>query len=64
MPKVIGFNKAKRKRVTCSECTAVVEYVPNEVESRSYTVMGDSSGHQCVKCPHCKAAIVIPGTSW
>jgi RNase P subunit RPR2 len=64
MPKVVGHDKTKKKRVTCRGCTAVVEYTESEVKQRSYSVMGDSSGHSFIKCPECKKEITIPGTSW
>lgn len=62
--KIVGFNKKKKKRVTCEECAAIVEYVENEVKKATYTCMGDPSGHRYIDCPGCKKQIVIPGTSW
>jgi RNase P subunit RPR2 len=63
-PKVVGFDKTKRKRITCKECTAIVEYVEKDVRGRSYMVMGESSGHSFIRCPHCKQEIEMPGSSW
>lgn len=31
----------KPKRVKCDECGATIEYLPEEVEERTYTCMGD-----------------------
>ncbi len=41
----------KTKRVTCDKCFAVIEYLPEEVKTRRYTCMGDSSEDTYVKCP-------------
>lgn len=62
--KVVGKDKHKVKRVTCSECTSIIEYEAREVKTRSYTVMGDLSGDSYIKCPTCKAVVVIPGSAW
>lgn len=44
----------KPKRVKCDACGATIEYLPEEVEERSYTCMGDPSGDTSVKCPRAK----------
>lgn len=41
----------KPKRVKCQECKATIEYLPEEVKTRSYTCMGEPSGDTYVKCP-------------
>jgi hypothetical protein len=42
----------KGKRVTCSECGAVIEYLPEEVERRDGTdISGGPDGWKRVKCP-------------
>lgn len=64
MAKVIGFDQSKQKRVTCSGCSAIVEYVENEVKVARYSCMGDPSGHKYVPCPNCGDEARIPGTSW
>lgn len=61
----------KPKRATCDACGCVVEYLPEEVKSASYTCMGDSSGHNYVPCPRdavgggkCKGQCIIKGTQY
>lgn len=42
----------KLKRVTCQECEAVMEYLPEEVERHDGTdYAGGSSGYERVRCP-------------
>jgi hypothetical protein len=55
---------AKPKRVTCKECSAVIEYLPEEVETHSGTYMCEPSGESFVKCPRegCPGRGVI--SSW
>jgi hypothetical protein len=35
MAKVIGFDTDVSKKVTCWNCSAIIEYVPNEVKKYS-----------------------------
>lgn len=42
-----------KHRVTCKGCGAIIEYRPEEVLERLYTIMGDNSGHNYVPCPRC-----------
>lgn len=64
MARVIGHDKKVCKRITCRHCSAVVEYLPKDVRTKSYFIQGDPSGHKEVTCPECKTAIEILGTSW
>ncbi len=42
----------KGKRVECSECGAVIEYMPEEVQRRDGTdISGGPDGWERVKCP-------------
>lgn len=42
----------KPKRVKCDECSATIEYLPEEVEERHGTDMGGGpDGFKRVKCP-------------
>lgn len=42
----------KGKRVTCHDCAAVIEYMPEEVEKHNGTdYSGGSDGYERVKCP-------------
>jgi hypothetical protein len=43
---------AKGKRVTCSSCKAVMEYMPEEIERHDGTdYTGGADGYERVKCP-------------
>ena len=50
MPKIV--EPPKGKRVECSECSAVIEYMPEEVQRRDGTdISGGPDGWERVKCP-------------
>lgn len=63
-PRVVGVDDKSFKRLTCKNCAAIVEYVQKDVKSKSYSIMGDPSGHDEITCPSCKAGITIPGSSY
>ena len=51
MAKVIGYDKARLLQFTCYECTAIVEYAPNEAKDtdrkdEGCTIVG-------LNCPNC-----------
>ncbi len=61
MPKIV--EPPKGKRVTCGECGAVLEYMPQEVERYSGTdISGGPDGYERVKCPCCPGYAYIK--SW
>lgn len=41
----------KHKRVSCTACQAVIEYLPEDVKTKTWTSMGEASGEDHVKCP-------------
>ena len=49
MAKIVKPPKPQHK--SCDKCHAVIEFLPEEIEVKSYYYMGDRSGHQQVKCP-------------
>ena len=55
MAKVVGYDEQviKQYRVTCRSCGAIIEYIKTEIKERTYTCMGDPSGHTYVECPAC-----------
>ena len=63
MPKVIGFDDSVKKKVTCRHCSAIIEYVPNEVKEVHGTDYGGGpDGMEWVDCPNCTKRAVI--RSW
>lgn len=51
------------KQIVCRGCGATIEYVPNEVQSRSGTDYGGGpDGVEWVNCPNCGKQITI--RSW
>ena len=58
--KIIGYDTKKKRKATCDNCTAIIEYVKSEVESRTYREYdGSSGGHEFIKCPNCKKEITL-----
>lgn len=56
MAEIIGFDPTVQKKlqVTCRRgCGAIIQYTKPEVQTRTYTCMGDPSGHEYVVCPNC-----------
>ena len=41
----------KPRHVSCETCEAVIEYLPEEVETRNGQFMGETDGWKRVKCP-------------
>jgi hypothetical protein len=58
MPKII--EPPKPKRATCKACSAVIEYLPEDVKTETWYSMGEyDSTTYSVKCPREKC----PGTA-
>lgn len=51
MAKVIGYDESLKKRFTCRNCTAIVEYAPNEDKYTEKTDEG--SKIKGLHCPSC-----------
>jgi len=62
MAKIVGFDESVKKRCTCHSCSAIVEYVPNEV-AESYTTdyTGCRDMYKYTTCPNCSKAIHVKG---
>jgi hypothetical protein len=52
MAKVVGYDTKLNKRVTCSNCTAIIEYKPCEVQDAGYKDEGCNV--EGVVCPECR----------
>lgn len=55
MTKVIGIDETKAKRRTCTDCGAVIEYMPHEVESKveNEPYGGGTDTYHYLTCPNC-----------
>jgi len=54
MAKVIGFDKKQKKRKTCKNCSAIVEYTNQEVQSFVHHDYGGGSDTiYYIVCPNC-----------
>lgn len=51
MPEVIGYDEKVKKKITCSECSAIVQYVPKDVYWNNRTDEGCKiMGFNCPGC--------------
>jgi hypothetical protein len=59
MAEVVGMDNSKKKRITHSECGAIIEYFPNEVTSKieNEPYGGGTDTYYYLMCPHCKKMI-------
>lgn len=61
MPKVVGIDEAIKKRVSCEECAAIIEYVPKDVitlwSGKDYG--GGPDGAKGFKCPNCNENVIL-----
>lgn len=54
MAKVIGFDEAAKKRKTCKNCSAIVEYTPSELRDvHHHDYGGGHDIYKVVTCPNC-----------
>jgi len=55
MAKVIKIDNTIAKRITCRDCGALIEYFPNEVESRveNEPYGGGTDMYHYLTCPNC-----------
>lgn len=60
MATVVGFDQAAKKRCTCRECSAMVEYTQQEVKAHHGTDYGGGpDGMKWIDCPNCGKKIVL-----
>ncbi len=63
MVQVVGKDTSVVKRVTCRNCSSVLEYVPGEVKSRSgKDYSGGPDGKEWIDCPCCGKEVTLK--SW
>lgn len=60
MAKVIGFDKTKVRKVTHRTCTAIIEFLQNEVQSKVvHDYGGGSDVIYYIICPNCGKEIQV-----
>ena len=63
MVQVVGKDAVGVKRVTCRNCSSVLEYIPAEVKSRSgRDYSGGPDGKEWIDCPCCGKEVTLK--SW
>jgi len=62
MVDIVGYDEDKKKKVTCSECTAILKYAMSEVKKRvDHDYDGGSEMVHYIKCPGCGHQITVKG---
>ena len=62
MAVVVGMDERVKKRVTCRECAAIVEYVPGELKTWATSCCGERGTATGLDCPGCHQPIVVSST--
>lgn len=58
--KKVGQDKTVKKRVTCKNCSAILEYLPKDVSSRELHSFGEWDGtFYYIICPDCKQEVKV-----
>ena len=56
----VGPDKSLVKEVVCKNCSATLEYVPRDIESRTFSDYGGGSDTiYFIKCPPCGEEVYI-----
>lgn len=60
MVTVVGLDTSKILRITCKCCAAILEYLPIEVQKRTYKDYGGGTNVvEYIQCPQCKKEVII-----
>lgn len=60
MVKVVGEDEKQFKRVTCSNCAAILQYANYEVKSRKAVDVSDCVDIiKWIECPRCSMAVQV-----
>lgn len=61
MIKVIGFANEVAKKVTCRNCSAILEYTPSDTrkEYTLYDYSGGRGAYYLINCPNCNEEIRV-----
>lgn len=63
MVKVVSEKPIRPRKVVCSRCSYELEYTGEDVQSRSYTAMGETDVEFYIVCPResCKSKVSVRG---
>lgn len=56
---VIGQDESVYRQVTCKNCSAILRYVPADVNHSTAHCMGEVEVVSSVKCPKCEASVPV-----
>lgn len=59
----VGQSDESKRRVTCKNCGAVLEFLPKDVQYMSLSCMGESAGgYDYIVCPDCESQVETKGS--
>jgi len=59
----VGHSDESKRRVTCKNCGAVLEFLPKDVQHMSLCSMGEmAGGYDYIKCPDCQREVETKGS--
>jgi DNA-directed RNA polymerase subunit RPC12/RpoP len=62
MATVVGYNQSVKKKCTCHKCSAIIEYVQNEVQDeKHYDYGGGCDMYYYISCPNCGNKVSVKG---
>ncbi len=59
MVRKVGKDKKLYKKVTCKNCATKLEYLPKDVQFKSYSCMCETEIVSWIVCPQCKAHVTV-----
>lgn len=63
MVSIVGKDQTVVKRVTCRNCSSILEYVQAEVKKyRGTDYTGGADGQDWIDCPQCQEKVIL--RSW
>jgi DNA-directed RNA polymerase subunit RPC12/RpoP len=57
--KKVGQDESVKRRATCKNCGAKLEFYQKDVLTKSYSCMGESETYSYVVCPECNVHVVV-----
>ena len=62
MVDIVGYDESKKKRTTCGQCTAILDYTLKEVKSRiDHDYGGGYDTFYYIDCPGCGHKVEVKG---
>jgi uncharacterized protein with PIN domain len=57
--KKVGQDESVKRRATCKNCGAKLEFYRKDILTKNVSCMGESETISNIKCPECKVYVVL-----